>query len=193
MALFKAYNPKVEVNGETVLSVVKGMGSMKAMGMKILDGNSIKDPKPGQWYPQQAWLDAFKYIAEKIGDSTLKSIGKAIPENAQWPPSVNSVESALASIDVAYHLNHRLLGKPLFDMKTGKMSEGIGHYAFEKTSSKSAKVTCDNPYPDAFDQGIIESAGKKFAKDGEMVIVKVDEKAGTRTQGKEKTIFVVTW
>ena len=26
MALFKAYNPEVEVNGETVLSVVVGMG-----------------------------------------------------------------------------------------------------------------------------------------------------------------------
>ncbi|MBN2142317.1 hypothetical protein JW711_03215 [Candidatus Woesearchaeota archaeon] len=193
MALFKAYDAKVEVNGETVLSVVKGMGSMEKMGMEILVAHGINNPKPGMWYSQQSWLDAFKYIANKIGASTLKSIGKAIPENAQWPPSVNNVETALASIDVAYHMNHRIGLKELFDARTGQMTEGIGHYAFEKTGDRSAKVVCDNPYPDPFDQGIIESAAKKFAQTGEIVIVKIDEMAGTRTKGRDKTTFLITW
>ena len=37
MAQFRAFAPAVEVNGETVLSVVDGMGSFKAGAMKILD------------------------------------------------------------------------------------------------------------------------------------------------------------
>jgi hypothetical protein len=49
-------------------------------------------------------------------------IGKSIPENAQFPPEINSIEAGLQAIDVAYHMNHRIDGKPLFDPKTGKMT-----------------------------------------------------------------------
>jgi len=34
--MFKAYDKKVEVNGETVLSVLDGMGMLKSKGLKIL-------------------------------------------------------------------------------------------------------------------------------------------------------------
>ena len=72
------------------------MGPYKETGLKILAEHGIANPQPGHWYPQQAWLDAFKAIAEKIGAGTLLAIGKTIPENAQWPPHVDTIEKALA-------------------------------------------------------------------------------------------------
>jgi hypothetical protein len=192
MVEFKAFDKNVEVNGETVLSVVAGVGAFKSSALKILKDNNIDNPKPGQWYPQQNWLDAFKTISEKIGDHTLNAIGKAIPANAQWPPQVQDIKSALGSIDIAYHMNHRISGKPLFDPKTGKMTEGIGHYAFESTGDRSAKVTCENPYPCSFDKGIIEAAAKKFAKSGENV--NVDEKSTKcRNNAGKNCVYIVTW
>ncbi len=76
MAQFEAFAPGVEVNGQTVLSVVEGMGTMRTMALQILARNGIPDPKPGQWYSQQAWLDAFKAIAESVSPATLFQIGK---------------------------------------------------------------------------------------------------------------------
>ena len=179
MVLFKAYDPKVEVNGETVLSVIAGVGAFKAQGIKILKDNGINNPKPGKWYSQQAWLDSFKTISEKLGNGTLKMIGKSIPKNAKWPAQIDSVKKALTSIDVAYHMNHR--------------KGEIGHYKYESTSPKSGRMICNNPYPDAFDLGIIESVGEIFAKKGEFISVKQDEKAPNRSKGADSTTYLITW
>ncbi|MGD0659802.1 MAG: hypothetical protein ABSD38_17225 [Syntrophorhabdales bacterium] len=194
MAQFKAFSQGVEVYGQTVLSLVAGMSAMpsfKATALRILSVNGIDDPKPDQWYSQQAWLNAFKEIAEKVGALTLHSIGKKIPENAQWPPSVNSLETALASIDVAYHMNHRLNGKVMFDPATGKMTEGIGHYGFEKLGEKKAKMVCKNPYPSDFDRGLIEAAAKKFAPSGAFVTVAVTDDG--RKSGGDSSTYSVEW
>lgn len=47
MAMFVAMTPNAEVNGETVYSIVDGMGAFKSAALKILEKNGIKDPKPG--------------------------------------------------------------------------------------------------------------------------------------------------
>ncbi len=46
--------------------------------LSILKQNGINDPKPGMWYKQQDWLNAFKDIASKVGASTLNNIGRKI-------------------------------------------------------------------------------------------------------------------
>jgi hypothetical protein len=188
---FQAINPKVEVNGQTVLSVVEGMASFKDVAYDILAKHGIKDPKPGEWYNQQNWLDAFKEIAEEIGDFTLNSIGKKIPENADWPPTVNSVETALSSIDIAYHMNHRLDGKVLFNPENGQMKEGIGHYGYEKLEGNNVKMVCDNPYPCDFDKGIIEAAANKFKSGSEIVTIK--QEGDCRKAGKETCTYLISW
>ena len=79
MAQFEAFSPGVEVNGQSVLSVVAGMSmlaSFKTMAIKILSANGINDPKANEWYPLQPWLNAFKDISEKVGPATLRSKGK---------------------------------------------------------------------------------------------------------------------
>lgn len=192
MAQFIAIEPSAEVNGQTVLSVVKGMGKFSNLAKEILERNGIQNPTPGEWYLQQNWLNAFKEISENVGEFTLKGIGRTIPENADWPPHVNSIESALASIDVAYHMNHRIHGEVLFNPQTGELKEGIGHYRFEKTGEREITMICDNPYPCAFDMGIIESAAQKFkTADARLIIQETGEEC--RKKNEDKCTYSITW
>ena len=194
MAQFKSINPNVEVNGQTVLSIADGMGAGKNMGLRILSDNNIDNPKPKNWYSQQDWLNAFKQISEKIGYNTLFLIGKSIPENAEFPLDIDSIEKALAAIDVAYHMNHRLNGKQLFDPQSGKMQEGIGHYNFKKISANKAEIICDNPYPCDFDRGIIAAMARRFKpSDSVQVTVNHDDSKGCRNKGDNSCCYIVTW
>jgi hypothetical protein len=179
MAMFKAYDTKVEVNGETVLSVVDGMGAFKDRALKILADCGIPNPAPGQWYPQQSWLNAFKKISDTIGPNTLYSIGVRIPENAKFPPQIDTVDKALTAIDMAYHMNHR--------------NGEIGHYNFEKLGENSARVVCPNPYPCDFDRGIVEAMARKFKPAGRVLVVDHDEKAPCRKKGGDSCTYNVSW
>lgn len=177
MALFKAFSPEVEVNGETVLSVVDGLGSFKRQAYAILEENGIKDPQPGRWYPQQKWLDAFKEIGSRLGKNTLFVIGSKVPDNAKFPPEIDSIEKALSSIDVAYHMNH----------KGGE----IGSYSFKSTGPRSAKMVCKNPYPCDFDRGIIEAMAKRFKpSDG---AIKVEHEGVCRHTSGDSCSYAVSW
>jgi hypothetical protein len=194
MAQFTPFAPNVEVNGETVTSIVDGMGSFKSRGFDILTKNGIAQPEAGKWYSQQAWLASFKSIADTVGPTTLMAIGKKIPENAKFPPDINTIDKALAAIDVAYHMNHRSGGRQLFDPSTGRMSEGIGHYNFVKVNETKAKVICNNPYPCEFDKGIVEAMAKRFKPAGSMFVkVTHDDSCGCRKRGGDACTFVVEW
>src|SRR5436305_963275 len=111
MAQFKAFRPGVEVYGAVVLSVVDGMGDFKTRAEGILAQHGIRRPQPEGWYPQQAWLDSFETIAEKIGPRTLFAIGKKILEAVEWPDWINSLATGMAASDLNYHLRHRLNGQ----------------------------------------------------------------------------------
>jgi len=179
MAQFKAFSANVEVNGETVLSVVDGMGAMKTMAVSILEGAGIKSPKPGQWYKQQSWLNAFKKISDSVGPNTLSQIGQKIPENAQFPPDFDTVEKALAAIDVAYHMNHR--------------GGEIGHYTYKAEGPRRATMECANPYPCDFDRGIITAMARRFAPTGGAVRVTHDDAKPCRKQSGESCTYHVSW
>ena len=194
MPEFEAYNPDVEVNGRTVLSIVNGMGLLKNLGLKILTNNKIENPQKGRWYNQQYWLNAFKQISEEIGSYTLFEIGKSIPENAEFPPHIDSIHNALASIDIAYHMNHRLNGTPLYDPMTGKLREGIGHYKYIKIGDKQVEMLCDNPYPCDFDHGIIYAMVNKFKPSNSQIVnIEHDYVKSCRSNGDNTCSYIVTW
>jgi hypothetical protein len=179
MAMFKAMTPGAEVNGQTVLSVVDGMGGFKSLALTILKNNGIVDPQPNQWYSQQAWLDAFRTIADQVGPNTLFQIGKKIPENAAFPPEINSIESGLAAIDVAYHMNNR--------------GGEIGHYAYTGNGSRSGKMECNNPFPCDFDRGIITAMATRFAPAGSIVKVAHDDARPCRKTGGNSCTYLISW
>lgn len=193
MAQFIAFNSDMEVSTEAIRSVIEGLGPFKNMAMEILRSVGIHDVSPGLWYNQQAWLNAFKMIAEKIGSSTLYMIGQKIPENALWPPEIDTIEKGLASIDIAYHMNHRLHNEVLYNPKTQEMKEGIGHYRFELVEPKKVKMFCDNLYPCDFDRGIITAVARKFKPLNTVVLIKHDDEQPCRKKGDESCTYWVTW
>ncbi|MBF0544973.1 MAG: hypothetical protein HQM08_11090 [Candidatus Riflebacteria bacterium] len=194
MAEFKALTSGVEINGETTYSIVDGMGVFRICALEILAKYGITKPKKGFWYSQQAWLDSFKEISAMLGPTTLFAIGKKIPANAIFPPSIDNIDKALQAIDVAYHMNHRLTGVVMFNPGTGKMLEGIGHYQYNKIGDNKVKMFCDNPYPCEFDRGIIEAMAQKFKSETSSSAVTVhDDSCPCRRKGGDSCTYHVTW
>ena len=191
MAQYIAYNGMAEVNGPTIMSVLKGMPGYEQKALGILEKEGIVNLTEDGWYSQQAWLNAFKQIAEKIGSGTIRTIGTKIVESAQWPPHVNSLETALGSIDVAYHMNHRISGNVLFNPETGKMSEGIGHYTSEKISDNEFRISCENPYPCDFDKGLLKGVVERFKPAGKRVEFLENVKSGCRNQSAHKCTYYI--
>ena len=177
MAQFKALSDSVEVDGKTLLSIVDGMGAFKVKALKILAENGIINPKPGKWYSQQAWLNAFKVIAEDIGAETLYTVGTKIPKYAKWPPGIENVEQALASIDTAYHINHRGGGE-------------IGGYKFQQTGEGEGEMVCDSPFPCDFDRGVIEAVAQKFSSSAKVVH---DDNKPCRNKNGDLCVYKITW
>jgi hypothetical protein len=155
-------DPRVEVNGETVLAFLAGL------------------------------VQAFGEIGGRIGDGALERIGRVIPDSARWPSDIEGIQDALASIDAAYHLNHRIGTRVLFDATTGELLEGIGHYAVDEAGPGSALVCCDDPYPCAFDLGIIRAVAERFGPEGRRVDV-VHLEPGCRKSGGGACRYRVTW
>ncbi|HAM99968.1 MAG TPA: hypothetical protein DCQ26_15310 [Marinilabiliales bacterium] len=180
MKQFQASSPNVQVNGETVYAIIDGMSAFRNKALKILADNSIVDPKPGMWFKQQDWLNAFKTISEQIGALTLNTIGQKIPENAVFPPQIDEIHTALGAINQAYHMNHR--------------NGLIGDYTYQKSGEKSGKMVCTNPYPDDFDKGIITAMGRRFLPKGSYTInVMIDKTQPERSKGADSTTFLINW
>ncbi len=177
MALYKIFDPKAEVNGETVLGFVNGLGAFKRQALTILKEEGIDEPVPGKWYSQQAWLNGFKKIGDKFGAATLKQIGENVAKSANWPKEIKTIEDALKSIDVAYHMNHR--------------NVKIGNYTFTKVDDETGRMVCSNPYPDQFDLGLIRAVGEKFKPSNAPFTVEIDAGQPTRTKGAESTAFII--
>ncbi len=196
---FKPMEAGIEVNGQTVYAVVDGFASkalpskiLVAEGVGTLGRDGVVEIDKDGWYSQEAWLRAFGKISESVGSNVLFNIGLKIPSNAIFPPWVVDVDSAIKSIDVAYHLNHRRQGKVMFDPANGTMLEGIGHYGYERPAPGVNRIVskCANPYPCDFDRGILTTMAQKFAP---RAMVLHQDDARCRLKGGESCTYVVKW
>ena len=179
MAQFEAFDSNVEIIGKTVRVVVETMALFERMATDIFAKHGIMNVADDGWYPQQAYLDVFREIYERIGLNTMKMIGKQVPDKVLWPPNITTIEEALASIDVAYHMNHR--------------GGEIGYYRFEQTGQRSGTIVSYNPYPCPFDHGLIEATAKKFASPGMHVHVAHDQSQPCRVNGGDRCTYHISW
>jgi hypothetical protein len=159
-----------------------GIGKLDAAGMVQLD--------PGAWYSMSAFIRVYLRIERELGAGIVYKIGLSIPRNVPFPPDLRDVESALRSIDVAYHLNHGRGGQRLFDPETGIMREGIGHYRVLGASKRQAILECEDPYPCDLDRGIVETIVTRFQPAAKIAH---DPKVRCRKQGGTACHFVVEW
>lgn len=183
MAQYIAFDKNVEVNGETVATIINAFPEyLTEFAIKILKNHGIENPTPGEWYSQDNWLAAFADVSQKFGVNTLFEIGKAIPANANFPENIETLEQALESIDKAYHMNHR--------------NGEIGFYKLVEFNDcdKSAIMHCKNPYPCEFDRGIITAIARRFRppRSNFPQTKLIDSKPG-RQQGADESWYKVTW
>jgi hypothetical protein len=72
MVQFEPFSPIVEVNGETVTTTINSFPEfMKEIAIYILEKDGIKNPKPGNWCSQRAWLNSFREISDNYGSNTF--------------------------------------------------------------------------------------------------------------------------
>jgi hypothetical protein len=154
---YRAFEPGIEILGPLRSIVDRMMCREGLVDCAVHPGVDVD-----AWYSQQAWLDALREIDERFGTEILFNIGAEIPNNAVFPALAVDIHSAVRSIDIAYHLNHRRGGHFMYDAKTGTMLEGIGHYAHEPVGAGHILSTCMTPYPCEFDLGIVATMARRF-------------------------------
>lgn len=186
MAEFQSFEPGVEVSGEVVAAFVAGFPQeVQRAGLDALAQHGIPDPKAGEFYLLQKLLDAMKEISGLYSHEMLYRVGKEIALHAKLPPDIDSLEKCLASIDIAYHMNHR--------------SGNIGNYNYVPPENNShsmnkAKMICPNPYPCSFDLGCIEGFAQRFKPPQCVdVVVRHDDSQPCRRHGGDACTFVIAW
>jgi hypothetical protein len=191
--------PDIEVSGNSLSSILEGFGVFRSLAMQVLRTHGIVVYLTGKdatiditkWYPLAKFLDAIEDISNRIGARIMNDIGQSVPKNAKFPPSIKDLDMAVRAIDVAFHMNHRKGGVPMFDPKTGKMVEGIGHYGYQRLGSER-KITsvCDNPYPCQLDLGLLTAMSKKFELSP---LVSHDDRKPCRSKGGSSCTYIITW
>lgn len=192
MAEYKTFEPGIEAGGNALPIVALGALS-KQRKNEIIEKYGLSTEE-GAWNDLQSLLDAMKEISDSIGEMNLFMIGKEVMEGAAFPP-MDGLESALRSIDVAYHMNHRKNKKPMFDPATGQMTEGIGHYELIRfdDANREAFLVCHTPYPSKFEEGLIVQIARTFKPEGSFLKVQLDTTKETRREGGERCTFKITW
>lgn len=176
MAEFEAFEADVEVTGQTVLAFVEGVpAAFEDRALEILADHGIEDPQPGEWYSQQAWLDAIEDIDAQIGAATLTRIGEQVPRTAEWPSTAELVVGALELIDEAYRLNHR--------------NGEIGSYDAEQVATDAVRVHCNNPYPCPFDKGLVRAVAEDVSLQQDVFVT--EESDQCRSDGGDECLYRV--
>ena len=190
MPKYKAKRPGIFVLGMAILAVIRSMGKYAVLAENALARQGIKSVKHHGWYPQQAFLNAFRAVDHEIGENTLFRMGKNIPEFTGLPPGVATVEEALNGLDAAYHSHHKDEHGVLIDPVSGATREGIGHYAFHSARPRAAVMVCDTPYPSDFDRGILVGVARRFRP---LATAVLDETKPTRKRGGDSCTYLVRW
>lgn len=193
MAEYKVFENNIEAGGNELPIVALGaLGKLRKQEVIKKYGLQTQE---GAWNNLQSLLDAMKEISDTVGEMNLFLIGKEVIEGAAFPP-MDGLESALRSIDVAYHMNHRKNGTAMFDPNTGKMTEGIGHYELTSfdADKKEAEMVCHTPYPSKFEEGLVTQIVRMFRPKGSLLPrVELDTTKETRRNGGERCTFKIYW
>ena len=179
MPVFQSRSPDLKVIGQTILAVVDGMGVFRETALKWLKEEGIENPKPEEYYSEQAWLNCFKRISRTLGNVTLRQIGMKWPSNVKFPPEISSIEQVLETMDDIYHMNH-----------VGEAD--AGHYTWEKTGERSGIMTTDHPYPCSLDHGVLEGFVNYFKDPGQSTSVEHLSEA-CKMDSEDICTFEIKW
>lgn len=189
-------DPELEVIREGVEIVVEGFRGFTLLAHQIMiaegvgtdDGEGNLRLHKGAWLNFRRFLKALQRIEQEIGRQVLIDAGQTVIKYATFPPTLD-IYTVFQSADIAYHMNHRKDGQPLFDPNTGVMKEGIGHHKFEgKVGDTRFTSTSDGPYPCAYDQGIMLGMAQRFKPNAQ-----VTHAPGCRSKGGASCTYIISW
>lgn len=181
MKEFELADENVLLAGNHVLVLLDAFGAYRGRGEKVLtrylvDGEKAIDPH-GQ-YPLQKILRGLRDLKDQFGPGFLNRVGRNVFEHAQTPPGLDTFDVMLSATNEAYKMNHR-------------NAEGkIGSYSWTQLSDRSGRMMCDNPYPCAFDEGLLEGLAIKFGL--ELTLTHEDE-ASCRARGGDSCTYLLEW
>lgn len=170
---------ETEVIGQTLSPTIMGVPNIVKNNMlRLLKEQGIDPLDPNTWYKLKMILAFYANVLKNFGPNTMFDLGKAVPENAIFPPGIDSIESGIASIDVAYNMNHR--------------NGYVGFYKMVSHDLEEKKIVmqCYNPYPCDFDRGLLISMARKF-KSGIRVVV--DESKPTKKKGGNESWYIISY
>lgn len=107
--------------------------------------------EPDTAYSAAKYIDTLRSIETDMSAQVLRKVGRFMMENAKWPTNIENLEQGLASINIAYRMNH-----------TPNAKADIGEYKFKKMDDNTYEIHCDNPYPCSLDLGIITGVTNAF-------------------------------
>ena len=190
---------QIEIIGAALTSFFGGLGAFQSIADRILGELAYGSQKPDgtyyfepeKWYPAGPNVQMFFLLKERVGANTLRQAGRSVPEKAIFPPDIDTIHKGLASIDVAYHMNHGQNGQPLLDPATGVMKDLIGHYKTQNFEGHNEiHVISDTPYPSEFDEGIVTAMARRFEPGAR---ISLHPERPTRLSGGDSCTYVVRW
>lgn len=192
--------PELQVRGTACNTIYAGFGPYRAVASRFLLEHGLGEVGPDRkarldlraWYPLAPLLDALASVLEEVGEQAAFQAGLAVPDNAVFAPGVRDLASALDAVNASYHLNHRRGGRVMFDLRTGEVLEGIGHYRIERLGPARRLVTSDTPYPCDYEQGLLRAFVERFERCGRPSVAHA-ETSGCRRRGDRACAYVVGW
>jgi hypothetical protein len=174
----KPFDSDAQFLGETLLKAIHSLPQFTQKNLfKVLEEVGIPNLAADAWYAIQALDNFYRQIEEKFGPNTLFDMGKAIPENAKFPPGINTIDDSLQLTDMAYNMNHK------------------GYVGFHKLLShdrdnKKIIIHSHTPYPADFDRGMFTAIARGF-KTG--VKVTVDESRADEKKDEKERWYIITY
>ncbi|MDY7228552.1 hypothetical protein [Hyalangium rubrum] len=171
---------RIEVLGNSILSALGAMKIAPDRALRIFAEQGITTIESTDWYPVEHVLGAYRSIQAQVGPHTIRAVGRNILKNAEFPPGLTTIEQALGSLDVAYHMNHRGSGP-------------MGGYHHESTSPRTSLMTCDNLYPCPMDLGLLEAIAERF-RPRDAFLIRVQHASSTcRERGDSACVYSLSW
>jgi len=173
-----SFDSAAKVNGDTLLAIPAAF-SVSATAEVLLRLHGLPaQPKAGQWYPLQAWLNLLAQIEESFGSATVYAVGLHIITHSQWPANLRSLEEAVHALDLACRSN--IKGEP------------IGYYRAEPCGQRCLQVECLTPTPPDFERGILTGMARQF-KPAESLRVSVDPAPLAGDDNPLLKRFIIRW
>ncbi|HLL02807.1 MAG TPA: hypothetical protein VK539_19650 [Myxococcaceae bacterium] len=185
------------VLGANLQNIIGGFGSFTLIASKFLLEEGIGTPDDTmmahfdaeKWYPLDRFLRVFDRIHAEFGNYTLRQVGLQVHKNAVLPPQIVDLMSAFTAMDVGYYMNHAYNEQPLFNPKTGQMTEGIGHYKPNVGTANKITVESSTVYPCPFEEGVVTALAQRFKPTAALA----HDRAGCRSRGSKVCLYHVSW